>query len=327
MAGKVYVTRDLPPKVMELLRTAREIEELRVNQYDRPVSRSELLEGTRWCDVLVSQLIDRIDAQVFDANPRLQLVANYAVGFDNIDVVEASRRKIPVSNTPGVLTETTADLTWALVMAVARRVIESDSYMRAGKYKGWAPMLLLGQDVYGKTLGIVGLGRIGYAVAKRAGGFNMRVLYSDVERKPYDGEVKATYVDLETLLRESDFVTLHPFLDVGSRHLIDEAQLKMMKQTAYLINTSRGPVVNENALVKALQEGTIAGAGLDVYEREPELEPGLARLENVVVLPHIASGTIETRTAMGMIVAENTLSVLRGGMATSCVNPKVYEPD
>lgn len=327
MAGKVYVTRELPPKVMELLRNAREIEELRVNQYDRPVSRSELLEGARWCDVLVSQLIDRIDAQVFDANPRIKLIANYAVGFDNIDVVEASRRRIPVSNTPGVLTETTADLTWALIMAIARRVIEADTYMRTGKYKGWAPMLLLGQDVCGKTLGIVGLGRIGFAVAKRAGGFNMRVFYSDVERKTHDAEVKATYVDLETLLRESDFVTLHPFLDVGSRHLIDEPQLKMMKQTAYLINTSRGPVVNEKALVKALQEGTIAGAGLDVYEREPEMEPALARLENVVVLPHIASGTVETRTAMGMIVAENTLSVLRGGMATTCVNPKVYEPD
>ncbi|MFQ5799850.1 MAG: 2-hydroxyacid dehydrogenase [Bacteroidota bacterium] len=323
----MYVSRELPPKVMETLRAAAEISGLGVNQHDRPVSRSELLEGTRWCDVLVSQLIDRIDAEVFDANPRLKLVANYAVGFDNIDIAEASRRRIPVSNTPGVLTETTADLTWALIMSVARRVVGADRFMRAGKYEGWAPMLLLGQDVYGKTLGIVGLGRIGYAVAKRAGGFSMRVLYSDVERKPYDQEVKATFVDLDTLLRQSDFLTLHPFLDSGSRHLIDEPQLKMMKRTAYLINTSRGPVVNERALVKALREGTIAGAGLDVYEREPEMEPELAELENAVVLPHIASATTETRTVMGMIVVENTLAVLRSERAPTCVNPKVYDRD
>ncbi len=327
MPGKVYVSRELPPKVMETLRAAAEISGLGVNQHDRPVSRSELMEGTRWCDVLVSQLIDRIDAEMFDVNPRLKLVANYAVGFDNIEIAEASRRRSPVSNTPGVLTETTADLTWALIMSVARRVVGADTFMRAGKYEGWAPMLHLGQDVYGKTLGIVGLGRIGYAVAKRAGGFSMRVLYSDVEQKPYDQEVKATFVDFETLLRESDFLTLHPFLDSGSRHLIDEPQLRMMKRTAYLINTSRGPVVNERALVKALQEGMIAGAGLDVYEREPKMEPELAKLESAVVLPHIASATTETRTAMGMIVVENTLAALRGERAPTCVNPKVYDRD
>ncbi len=310
---------------MEAFHTAREIAEVRVNQHDRPVSRNELLEGARWCDVLVTQLIDRIDAEVFDANPALKLVANYAVGFDNIDIGEASRRKIPVSNTPGVLTETTADLAWALIMAVARRAVEADNFMRAGKFKGWAPMLFLGQDVHGKTLGIVGLGRIGYAVARRARGFNMQVLYTDVERKSYDREVNATYVDLDTVLRESDILSLHTFLDQGSRHLIDEPQLKEMKRTAYLINTSRGPVVNEKALVKALRNGTIAGAGLDVYEREPEMEPELAKLKNVVVLPHIASATTETRTAMGMIVVDNTLAVLRGERAPTCVNPKVYD--
>ncbi len=324
MPGKVYVTRELPPRVMEKLRTASEIGQCRVNQHDRPVSTNELLDGTRWCDVLVSQLIDRVGSDVFDANSKLKLVANYGVGYDNVDVAEATRRKVPVSNTPGVLTETTADLAWALIMAVARRVVGADAFMRAGKYRGWAPMLFLGQDVHGKTLGIVGLGRIGYAVAKRAGGFNMRVLYNDVDRKPYDEEVKATYVDMETLLRESDFVTLHPFLDRGSRDLIGESQLKMMKRTAYLINTSRGPVVNEKALVKALQEGTIAGAGLDVYEREPEMEPELAKLENAVVVPHIASATTETRTAMGMVVVENTLAALRGERAPTCVNPEVY---
>ena len=325
MPGKVYVTRELPPKVMETLRGAAEIVELRVNHQDQQVSRSELLKGVRWCDILVSQLIDRIDTEVLDTNPKLNLVANYAVGFDNIDVVGASQRRIPVSNTPGVLTESTADLAWALIMAAARRLVEADAFMRAGKFKGWAPILLLGLDVHGKTLGIVGLGRIGFAVAKRAGGFNMRVLYTDIERKPYDREVKATFVDFETLLRESDFLTLHPFLDRDSRQLIDEPQFKMMKRNAYLINTSRGPVVNEKALVKALQEGWIAGAGLDVYEREPDAEPDLAKLKNAVVLPHIASATIETRTAMGMIIVENTLAVLRGERAPTCVNPEVYD--
>lgn len=327
MPGKVYVSRLLPPAVMEALRSAREISDLKFNDQDRPAARRELMEGVRWCDVLVSQLVDRIDAEVFDSNPRLKLVANYAVGYDNIDVREATKKKVPVSNTPGVLTETTADLAWTLIMAVARRLVEADHFMRTGKYTSWAPMLLLGQDVNGKVLGVVGLGRIGYAVARRAMGFNMRVLYTDVERKPYDSEVGANYVDMETLLREADFVTLHPFLDKGSRHLIDDRELKMMKRTAYLINTSRGPVVNEKALVKALKEGTIAGAGLDVYEREPEMEPELGRLANVVVLPHIASATIETRTAMGMIVVRNTLAVLRGEKPPTCVNPAVFVSD
>lgn len=322
--AKIFVTRELPPKPMEALRSIAEAE-LRVNPHDRVLTREELLDGVRWCDLLLSQLTDRIDAEVFEANSNLWLVANYAVGFNNIVVEEATKRKIPVSNTPGVLTDSTADLTWTLLMTVARRVVEADKFMRAGNYKGWAPMLLLGTDVHHKTLGIIGLGRIGYAMAKRAQGFDMTTLYTDIEEKPYAAEVNAQFVDMETLLRTSDFVTLHPFLDEKSTHLIDEPQLRMMKPSAFLLNVSRGPVVNEKALVKALQQGWIAGAGLDVYEREPDMEPELATMDNVVIVPHIASATIETRTAMGMIVYENTAAVLKGEKPPTCVNPEIYD--
>lgn len=323
---KVYVTRLLPEGAMERLQTAPEIGELRVNTEDRVLTRQELIEAVRWCDALLCLLTDKIDAEVMDANPNLKIIANYAVGYDNIDVKEATKRKIPVTNTPGVLTETTADLTWALILAVARRIVGSDKFMRAGKFKGWSPTLLLGSDVYGKTLGIVGFGRIGYAVAKRALGFNMRILYYDIQRadERLEKSVGAEFVDLETLLKESDFVSLHPYLSPESYHLIDEPQLRMMKKTAFLINVSRGPVVNEKALVKALKEGWIAGAGLDVFEREPEIEPELAEMENVVIVPHIGSATVETRTKMGLIAAENVITVLRGQRPPNCVNPEIY---
>lgn len=323
MAGRIFVTRELPPGPMAALRALHGAD-VRVNPNDRVLPRDELLEGSRWCDLLLCQLTDRIDGEVFDANPGLQLVANYAVGFNNIDVVEATRRRIPVTNTPGVLTDSTADLTWALLMAVARRLVESDRYMRDGQYRSWAPTLLLGTDVHHKTLGIVGLGRIGFAVARRARGFEMPVLYTDVEEKPYAAEVGARFTDLETLLRESDFVTLHPFLDDQSTHLIDAPQLRLMKPTAFLINASRGPVVNEATLVRALRDGWIAGAALDVYEREPEMATGLAERENVVIVPHIASATMETRNAMGRIVCENAAAVLRRERPPTCVNPEVF---
>jgi lactate dehydrogenase-like 2-hydroxyacid dehydrogenase len=323
MPARLFVTRALPPAVMEALR-ALPGAEVRVNSHDRVLTRAELLEGVRACDLLLCQLTDRIDREVFEANPNLKLVANYAVGYDNVDVREATARRIPVTNTPGVLTDSTADLTWALLLAVARRIVEADRFMRAGRYKGWAPLLLLGTDVHHKTLGIVGLGRIGFAVGKRSRGFDMRILYTDVEPKPYADEIGATFVDFETLLRESDFVTLHPFLDEKSRHLIDEPQLRLMKPAAFLLNVSRGPVVNERALARALREGWIAGAGLDVYEREPQMEPELAEMDNVVVVPHVASATTETRTAMGMIVCENAAAALRGERPPTCVNPEIY---
>eukprot|EP00698_Gefionella_okellyi_P004375 TRINITY_DN14045_c0_g1_i1.p1 TRINITY_DN14045_c0_g1~~TRINITY_DN14045_c0_g1_i1.p1 ORF type:complete len:328 (+),score=64.44 TRINITY_DN14045_c0_g1_i1:125-1108(+) len=321
LSGRVFVTRELTPNVMARLK--REVTEVRCNPDDRVLSRSELLDGIRWCDCAITQLTDKIDEEVFSANPSLKLIANFAVGFNNVDTEAATAHKVPVSNTPGVLTETTADLTFALLLAVSRRIVESDHYMRTGQYKSWAPQLLLGQDVFGKTIGIVGFGRIGYAVAKRAFGFSMKIIYTDIDEKPYAAEFNAKRVDMETLLRESDFVTLHPFLDSASTHLIGEAELRSMKPTSYLLNASRGPVMDEAALVRACKEGWIAGAGLDVFEREPKMAPGLAELPNVVIVPHIGSATIETRDAMGNLAVDNVVARLKGTALPSCVNPKV----
>lgn len=323
--AKVYVSRLLPEAVMDFLRNSAEVVEVRVNPHDRVATRQELREGVEWCDCLLCLLTDTINAEVMDWNPQLRIIANYAVGFNNIDVAAATQRGIPVTNTPGVLTETSADLAWALILACARRVVEADAFLRAGKFTGWGPTMLLGQDVHGKTLGIVGLGRIGYAVARRAQGFNMRVLYASPRRADEAAEksVNATWVSLESLLKESDFVSLHPYLSSETTHLIGENELRMMKETAYLINTSRGPVVDEKALVRALQEGWIAGAGLDVFEEEPALAPGLLECRNTVLLPHVASATIETRTAMGMIAASNIVALLQGKRPPNVVNPEV----
>jgi glyoxylate reductase len=248
------------------------------------------------------------------------------VGFNNIDVKAATERRILVTNTPGVLTETTADLAWALLMATARRVVEADRFVRRGNYKGWGPMLLLGGDVYGKTLGLVGMGRIGCAMARRAIGFNMRVLYNDVNRLSEDEEqaMSVTYADFDVVLRESDFVSLHVPLVPSTRHLIGARELSLMKPTSYLINTSRGPVVDEKALVEALRCRGIAGAGLDVYENEPEMAPGLAQLENAVLLPHIASASVDSRTKMGTMAARNLIAGLAGKLPLNCVNPEVF---
>lgn len=325
--AKVYVTRRLPEGAMALLEKAKEVAALRVNPYDRVATRRELKDGVQWCDCLLCLLTDKVDAELMDWNPGLRIIANYAVGFNNIDVAAATERRIPVTNTPGVLTETSADLAWALLMACARRVAEGDAMMRSGKFKGWGPLMLLGRDVYGKTLGLVGLGRIGYAMARRAQGFGMRVLYTSPRRvdERLEKSVGARYVDLRTVLKESDFVSLHPYLDASTRHLIGEAELKSMKSTAFLINTSRGPVVDEHALVTALQEGWIAGAGLDVFEEEPKMAPGLAQCRNAVIVPHIASATIETRTAMGVIAGSNIIAHLQGRRPPTIVNPEVLD--
>lgn len=323
--AKVYVTRRLPEGAMALLEKAKEVAELRVNPYDRVATRRELKDGVQWCDCLLCLLTDKVDAELMDWNPSLRIIANYAVGFNNIDVAAATERRIPVTNTPGVLTETSADLAWALLMACARRVAEGDAMMRSGKFKGWGPLMLLGRDVYGKTLGLVGLGRIGYAMARRAQGFDMRVLYASPRRvdERLEKSVGARRMDLKTVLRESDFVSLHPYLNESTRHLIGERELKSMKSTAFLINTSRGPVVDEHALVTALQEGWIAGAGLDVFEEEPKMAPGLAQCRNAVIVPHIASATIETRTAMGVIAGSNIIAHLQGRRPPTIVNPEV----
>jgi glyoxylate reductase len=287
--------------------------------------KKELEEGVKWCDCLLSQLTDKIEGSLLDLNPGLKVVANYAVGFNNITVPDATARKIPVSNTPGVLTDTTADLTFALLLACARRIVEADAYMRQGKYESWDPLLLLGTDVHHKTIGIIGFGRIGYAVAQRAKGFDMKIIYTDTSEKDYAAELGATRVDMETLLKESDYISLHPFLDASSHHMIDEPQLRMMKKNAVILNAARGPVINEKALVQALKEGWIGGAGLDVYENEPAMEPGLAECANAVIVPHIGSASIETRNAMGMLAVNNILARLRGQPLPSCVNPEVFQ--
>jgi glyoxylate reductase len=257
----------------------------------------------------------------------LKVIANYAVGFNNIDIKAATERGIAVANTPGVLTETTADLAWALLMAVARRIVESDKFMRSGKFRGWAPMLYLGNDVHNKTLGVLGFGRIGRAVARRASGFNMRVLYSGGKRASEEDErtYNAVFCSLETLLRESDFISLHVPLTESTRHLIGGEQFDMMKESAILINTARGPVVDEKALVWALKERKIAGAGLDVYEQEPGFESELAEMDNVVMVPHIGSASVSTRTKMAMMVASGAIDVLEGRMPAHLVNPEVWE--
>jgi len=322
---KVYITRRIPQPGIDMIVKEHEVE---INPYDRVLTREELLKAVKGKDGILTLLTDRIDTAVFDAaGPQLKVVSNYAVGYDNIDVNEATRRRIVVTNTPGVLTETTADLAWTLIMSVARRIVEADRFTRAGRYDGWAPMLFLGQDIFGKTLGIIGMGRIGQAVARRAKGFNMKVIYNDLKRIPeeLEKELNATFVSLDELLENSDFVSLHTFLSPETHHLINEDRLKKMKKTAYLINTSRGPVVDESALVKALKEGWIAGAGLDVYEFEPKLTPGLVECENTVLLPHIASASVETRTKMATMAAENLLAVLANKRPPNPVNPEVLK--
>jgi glyoxylate reductase len=265
-------------------------------------------------DGLVCHIITTIDEEVLAASPSLRVVSNVAVGYNNIDAAAARRRSIVVTNTPDVLTETTADFAWTLLMAAARRVVEADQFARSGQWKRWQWDLLWGVDIHGKTLGVVGFGRIGRAVARRALGFNMRVLYTDTVRADdaTERDLRASAVDLETLLRESDFVTLHTLLIPETRHLINERTLRLMKKTAVLVNAARGPVVDEAALVRALTEGWIAGAGLDVFEEEPKIHPGLLPLENVVLAPHIASASLDTRLAMATLAVRNCLAVLEG---------------
>lgn len=322
---KVFVTRKILEEGLNMLKERYDVE---VSDYDGVIPREMLLEKVKGVDALVSLLTDNIDAEVMDAaGPNLKIIANYAVGYNNIDVEEATKRGIMVTNTPGVLTETTADFAWTLLMAIARRIVEADRFVREGKFRGWEPMLLIGTDVHGATLGIVGFGRIGQAMARRALGFNMRVLYYDNSKvdEQIEKELRATFVDLPTLLKESDFVTLHVPLTKETHHLIGEKELKMMKKDAYLINTARGPVVDEKALVKALKEGWIKGAALDVFENEPEVEPELLKLDNVVLAPHIASASYATRSKMSVMVAENVIKALSGEVPPNLVNPEVLK--
>ncbi|MHC1760802.1 MAG: 2-hydroxyacid dehydrogenase [Negativicutes bacterium] len=320
----VYVTRMIPEANIDELRQCFDVE---VNPEDRALSKEELKEKVRGKTAVISLLTDTIDGEVLDAaGPQLKIVANYAVGFNNFDVAAATERGVILTNTPGVLDDATATHAFTLLLSMARRISESDKFVRDGKWKGWAPMFFIGLDVDQQTLGIAGLGRIGQNVARKAKGFDMKIIYSDVRRnEEFEKEVGATFVDKETLLKESDFLTLHVPLLPETHHYIGEKELKMMKKTAVLINASRGPVVDEIALVKALKEKEIWGAGLDVYENEPVLAPGLAELDNVVIVPHIASATMGTRIKMGNIAVGNIIKVLNGQLPDTCVNPGVLK--
>ncbi len=324
MKPRVFITRMLPQPALDRILPVCETE---VWQDELPPPREVLLSKVRNVDGLLSLLTDKIDAMLMDNAPKLKVISNCAVGFDNIDVPAATQRGIAVGNTPGVLTETTADFAFALLMAAARRVVEGDRYTRAGKWKTWGLTVLLGQDVYGATLGLIGLGRIGAAVAKRAKGFEMRVLYYDpYRREDLEKQLGITFANLDTVVREADFVSVHTPLTTETRHLVNAALLRKMKKTAILINTSRGPVVDQAALYAALRDGVIAGAALDVTDPEPiAMNDPLLTLENCIIAPHIASASVTTRTKMAVMAAENLLAGLRGEPLPNPVNPEVKQ--
>ncbi len=322
---KVFVSRVIPE---EGLARVREATDATIWEDELPPPRDQLLSAVEGCDGILTLLTDRVDDELLDrAGPQLKVVSNFAVGFDNIDVPACTRRRLPVGNTPGVLTETTADLAWALLMASARRLVEGNRYVRDGKWKTWGPMLLMGPDVHGATIGIVGFGRIGQAVARRAKGFGMRIVYHDLQRVPksVEAEFDATYMTLEGLLGESDFVSLHTVLSPETKGLINAERLGWMKPTAVLVNTSRGPVVDSMALVEALRDGTIAAAALDVTDPEPlPADHPLVGLDNCLVVPHIASASRATRGKMASMAAANLLAGIRGDRLPTPVNPEVY---
>lgn len=323
MAFDVVVTRVLPEAGLELLR--RSEVKLWINPADAPLARAELLARLATAEGVVATLADTLDADAIAAAPRLRAVSNYAVGYNNIDIAACTQRGIGVSNTPGVLTQATAETAWALLMMAARRCGEAERHVRTGTWAGWGPMQFLGVDIIGRTLGIIGPGRIAKQVARLARGFDMKVLYYGRNRHAdWDQELGATFTDLPTLLRESDFVSIHCPLTPETRHLLGPTQLALMKPTAVLVNTARGPVVDEAALARALASGQIFAAGLDVYEFEPTIHPDLLNLPNVVLLPHIGSGTQSTRSRMSVMVAEDILAMLSGRAPAHGVNPEVW---
>ncbi len=321
--ARVFVTRKLPGDALDRLRAEFDVD---VWGLDRPPSKAEIIERIGDVEGLLCLLTERIDREVMDAAPRLRAISSYSAGLDHIDLEEATRRGIIVSYTPGVLTEAVADLAWALLLSVARRIVEADREVRGGGWRvGWHPTYMLGSNVYGRTIGIVGMGRIGTAVARRARGFNMRILYYSRSRKPeVERELGAVFVGLDELLKEADYVVLSVSLNRETYRMIGERELRLMKPSAYLINISRGAVVDTEALVKALKEGWIAGAGLDVYEEEPlPKDHPLTRLRNVVLTPHIGSATREVRERMAEIAVENLVRSLRGEMPLYPANPEV----
>jgi len=320
---RILVTKRVFPEAVEFLRQEFDVD---YNGTDRVLPPEELAARAAGCQAVVSQLTDRLDAAFIARLDGVRVIANVAVGYDNIDVAAATARGIAVTNTPGVLTETTADFAFALLMAAARRIPEAHAFVHSGQWSTWIIDLLAGQDVYGATLGIFGLGRIGAAVARRGRGFGMRILYCDEQPAPpeLERELEARRVPKEELLRESDFVSLHVPLTPATRHLIGAAELALMKPTAVLVNTARGPVVDEAALAEALEKRTIWAAGLDVFEQEPKVHPKLLELPNVVLAPHIASASYATRRRMSMMAAENAAAALRGIRPPNLVNPEVW---
>ena len=323
---KVYVTRMMAQEALDMIA---QVAEMKVWSEELPPPHESLLEEVRDVDGLLPLLTDKIDASVMQAAPKLKVISNLAVGYDNIDVAEATKRGIVVGNTPGVLTETTADFAFALLMAAARRVAEADAFTKKGRWKTWGPMILLGQDIHHTTLGIIGLGRIGVELAQRARGFNMKVLYFDEIRRSEEEErqLGVEYIpELSTLLSQSDFISLHVSLTPKTRHLLGAAQFALMKPTAILINNSRGPVVDQKALYEALKSHQIFAAAIDVTEVEPiPLEDPLLTLDNIIITPHIASASFATRAKMATLAAANLIAGLRGQIPPHCVNPEALK--
>lgn len=321
---KVFVTRMIPDMGLELVKDFCDVD---LWEGELPPSRDELLQRVQGVDGLLCLLTDKIDGEVMDvAGEQLKVISNFAVGYDNIDVSAATARKLPVGNTPDVLTDSTADFAFTLMMSAGRRILEGDRYVRDGKWKTWGPMLLLGIEMRGTTLGLVGFGRIGKAMARRAVGFDMRVIYYDPSETRQDPDVKATSVDFETLLEESDFISLHTPLTPDTHHLIDSEALSKMKPSAVLVNTSRGPVVDLDALYEALKSKHIFAAGLDVTEPEPlPVDHPLLTLDNILIVPHIASASKTARDNMSWLAAENLIAGLKGDHLPNCVNPQVYK--
>lgn len=319
---KVFVTRKIPESGLKILKNEFELE---INPYNRVLSKVEIIKGLNGKDGLLCLLTDQIDNEVIKSEPGLKMIASYAVGYDNIDVKTATTLKIPVSNTPDVLTDATAEMAWALLFSVARRIVEGDKFTRNGKFKGWDPMLLHGQNIQNKTLGVIGSGRIGTSMALKSQGFNMKILYTDKSKNHIlEEKLNAKKVELDELIKTSDFISVHVPLNDSTYHIINEKRLKMMKKTAILINTSRGPIVDEDALVKALKEKWIFGAGLDVYEHEPKISEDLKKLDNVIIQPHSASATYETRSKMAEMAAENMIAGLKGEIPPNCVNKEIF---
>lgn len=312
----LYITRLLPRPVLDAIPGQYR---LLAEPTDRPPTEQELHRGFAQAQAVICTLTDRIDASILSQAANVKIIANFAVGYNNIDLPAAAERGIVVTNTPDVLTDATADLTWALLLALTRRLVEGDAWVRTGKWPGWTPTQMLGADVSGKTLGIIGMGRIGQAVAQRAAGFRMPVIYAGRQNVSSPPGVSWTRRSLDEVVAESDVLSLHVPLNESTRHLIDRRKLALMKPTAFLINTSRGPVVDESALVSALEAGTIAGAGLDVYEQEPVVPAGLISLPNIVLLPHLGSATLGTRVRMGLICLDNIAAVLGGRPAPNRV--------